>query len=69
MIHIKRFDGNKIKIYEKSYKNVLVFDIGYVTIKDSKYLKIYSVNPLYFIFSKVNGYLTLVPTNESKERI
>ena len=45
---------------------------------DSKYVKIYSVNPLYFIFNKVNGYfekingnkyLMLVPTNESKEKI
>ena len=47
-----------------------------MTIKDSKYMKINSVNPLYLIFSKVNGYfeeinknkyLTLVPTNENKE--
>ena len=47
-------------------------------IKDSKYVKIYTVNPLYLIFNKVNGYfekingnkyLTLVPTNESKEKI
>ena len=46
-----------------------------MTIKDSKYKKIYSVNPLYLIFSKVNEYLeeinknkylTLVPINESK---
>ena len=46
-------------------------------IKDSKYVKINSVNPLYLIFNKVNGYfeeingnkyLTLVPTNESKEK-
>ena len=49
-----------------------------MTIKDLKYVKINSVNPLYPIFSKVNGdseeinknkYLTLVPTNESKEKI
>ena len=49
-----------------------------MTIKYSKYAKIYSVNSLYIIFSKVNGYfeevngskyLTLVPTNESKEII
>ena len=49
-----------------------------MTIKDSKYLKINSVNPLYLTFSKVNGYfeeinrnkyLMLVPTNESKEII
>ena len=39
-----------------------------MTIKDSKYIKIDSVNPLNFIFSKINGnrYLTRVPTNESK---
>ena len=49
-----------------------------MTIKDLNYLKINSVNPLYLIFSKVNGYfeetkgnkyLRLVPTNESKEKI
>ena len=49
-----------------------------MTIKDSKYVKINSVNPLYLIFGKVNGYfeeingnkfLTLVPTNESKEKL
>ena len=46
--------------------------------KDLKYIKINSVNPLCYIFSKVNGYfeeinknkyLTLVPTNEIKEII
>ena len=70
------FDPNKIKTDEKWYKNILIYYIGYLTIKDSKYLKINSVNPLYLIFNKVNGYfeeinkdkyLMLVPTNESKE--
>ena len=49
-----------------------------MTIKDSKYVKMYSVNPLYLILNKVNRYfeeingneyLTLVPTNKSKEKI
>ena len=49
-----------------------------MTIKDSKYVKTYSVNPLYFIFNKVHGYfeetnenkyLMLVPTNERKGEI
>ena len=49
-----------------------------MTIKDSEYIKIDSVNTLYLIIAKVNGYfeeinkgkcLTLVPTNESKEKI
>ena len=47
-----------------------------MTIKE--YVEIYSVNRLYLIFRNVNGYfeeinkskyLTLVPTNESKEKI
>ena len=49
-----------------------------MVIKDSKYLKTNSINPLNLIFNKVNEYfgeinkskyLTLVPTNESKEKI
>ena len=77
-INIKNFDPNNIKIYEKSYKNILIYYTGYAMVKNSKYVKIYGLNPLYIIFSKVNEYfdeinenkyLTLVPTNESKERI
>ena len=77
-VNIENFDPNNIKIDEKSYKNILFDYIGYVTIKDSKYVKIYSVNPLHLIFRFVNGYfeefygnkyLTPVPTNESKEHI
>ena len=74
----KVFDPDKIKIDEKSYKNILIYYIGYVTIKDSKYLKINSVSPSYLIINKLNGYfeeanknkyLTLVTINESKEII
>ena len=70
------FDPNNIKKDEKSYKDIWIYYIGYVTIKE--YVKIYSVNPLYLIFRYVNGYfeeinsnkyLMLVPTNESKEKI
>ena len=77
IINIKSFDPNNIKIDERSYKNILIYYIGYVTIKESKYVKFNSVNPLYLIFSKVNGYfeaiskskyLALVPTNETKQK-
>ena len=77
IINIENFGPNNIKIDEKLYKNILIYYVGYVTIKDLKYVKIYSVNPLYLIFGKVKGYfeeingnkyLTLVPTNESKEK-
>ena len=78
IINTKKFDSNNIEIDEKSYENILIYFIGYVTIKDYKYLKINSVNPLYLILSKVNGYfeeinkneyLILLSTNESKEKI
>ena len=76
IISIENFDINRIKIDEKSYKNIIIYYIGYVTIKE--YVKVHSVNPLYLIFRHVNGYfeaingnkcLTLVPTNETKEKI
>ena len=56
VINIKNFDPNKTKIDEKSYKNILIYYIGYVTIKALKHVKINSLNPLYLIFNKVNGY-------------
>ena len=78
IINIKTFKPNEIKLNEKSYKNILIYYIGYVTIKDSKCIKINSISPLYLIINKVNGYfeeinknkyLTLVSTNGSKEKI
>ena len=78
IINIKNFDPNNIKLDEKSYKNILIYYIGYVTIKDSKYVKINNVNLSCLIINKVNRYfeaingnkyLTLVFANESKEKI
>ena len=78
IVNIKKFDPNNIKIDERSYKDVLIYYIGYVTIKDPKYVKMNKVSPLYLIFKKVNGYfeeingnkyLALVTTIESKEKI
>ena len=53
IINIKDFDPDNIRIDEKSYKNIFIYYIGYVTIK--KYLKIYNVNLLHLIFGKMNG--------------
>ena len=78
IIKIKYFGPDKIKIDEKSYGNILIYHIGYVTIINSKYVKSNSVNPLYITFKKMNGYfekinrnkyLTLDSTNESNEKI
>ena len=78
IINIKSFDSNNIKIDKNSYKNIFISYIGYVTFKDYEYVKIDSVNSFYLIFNNVNEYfeeingnkyLTLVPTNESKEKL
>ena len=59
MYNIKNFDPDKIKVDEKSYKNILIYYIGYVPIENLKYVKINSVNPLYLIFSRVSGYFQM----------
>ena len=63
IINIKDFDPNNIKIDEKPYKNVLIYYIAYVTIKDSKYVKINSVNTLYLMFNRINGYFKEINGN------
>ena len=77
-INMKIFDSSNIKIDGNQDKNFLMYYIRYVMIKDSKYVKINIVKHLYLIFNEANEYfeeingnkyLTLVPTNESKEKI
>ena len=46
IIKMKNSDPNNIKIDEKLYKNILIYYIRSMTIKDSKYVKINSVYPL-----------------------
>ena len=55
MINIKKFASNLLKIDKKSYKNIDVYHIGYITMKNSDYVKIYSVNPLYLTIGEVVG--------------
>ena len=77
-IIIKEFDPNNIELNEKSYKNIFIYYITHVTIKDSNYVKINNITPLCLAFNKLNGYfeetngnryLTLFPTNGSNNRI
>ena len=64
MINIKDFDSNLLKIDKKSYKNIDIYYIGYITMKDSDYVKINSVNPLYLIIEKVDGYIEVKNGNK-----
>ena len=69
IVDIRNFGLSNIKIDEKSYKNILLYYTGYVTIKDLKYVKINSINSLYLLITEINEcfeeinqnkYLTLV---------
>ena len=54
-MNIKIFDSNKIKVDEKSYKYILIYHIGYVTVKDLfSYAKLIL---FYLIMDKINSYI------------
>ena len=76
MINITNFDPKLLKIDKKSYKNIDIYYIGHVTIKNSNYVKLKSVNLLYLIINEVDGhfeeknrnkYLVLDSTYKNKE--
>ena len=54
LINIKDFDPKLLKLDRKSYKNIDIYYIGYITKKD-KY-KINSVNPFYLLVHKIDGF-------------
>ena len=58
MIDIKTFESDLLKIDKKSYKEIDIYNIGYITIKkidDNE--NIHSVNPLYLTISHASGYI------------
>ena len=70
MINSKDFDSILQKIDKKSYKNIGIYNIGYITTKkinDSE--NIHSANTLYLMISKVigNKYLIFDSIDENKE--
>ena len=77
MIDIKKFGSGLLKIDKKSYKDIGIYNIGYITIKKiDDYENIYSVNPLYLTITHgswyieekgVNKYLIFDSTDENKE--
>ena len=79
MINIKDFDPSLIKIDNKSYKNLGIYYIRYITINSIwDYENINSVNPLYLIIGEVDGYiaenngnkyLTFASTDKNKKAL
>ena len=76
-INLENFKSKLLKIDKKSYKDIGIYSIGYITIKKIDDCKnIYSVNPLYlrinhasgYIEEKgINKYLVFDSTDENKE--
>ena len=65
IIDIKTFDSNNLKLDKKTYKDLDIYNIGYVTIKKIGYgYDINSVNPLYLRIDNANGYIEEI--NEDK---
>ena len=58
IIDLKDFDARLLKIDKKSYKNIGIYNIGYITIKKiDNYECTYSVNPLYLQVNHANRYI------------
>ena len=58
IIDIEHFDAKLLQIDQKSYKDINIFNIGYVTKKKiGNCMNINSVNPLYLGITHANGYI------------
>ena len=57
MINLKDFESSLLKIDKKSYKNIGIYSIGYITIRKIGHCEnINSVNPFYLLLDHASGY-------------
>ena len=65
IIDLENFDTELLKIDKKSYKDIDIFNIGYVTKKkNGDCMNINGVNPLYLGITHVNGYIEEKDSNK-----
>ena len=58
IIDLENFDAKLLRIDKKSYKDIGIYNIGYVTKKKiGNCMNINSVNPLYLGITRANGYI------------
>ena len=58
IIDLKTFDSNNLKLDKKTYKDLDIYNIGYVTIKKiGDCYDVNSVNPLYLRINNASGYI------------
>ena len=65
IIDLENFDAGLLKIDKKSYKDIGIYNIGYITKKKiDDCMNINSVNPLYLGITRVNGYIEEKDSNK-----
>ena len=76
---IKTFDSNMLKVDKKKYKNLDIFNIGYVTVKNIGFSSGHSINSVNLLYLRIdnasgcieekesNKCLTFYSTDENKE--
>ena len=65
IINLKNFESKLLEIDKNSYKNIGLYNVGYITIKKIDDCEnIYSVNPLYLLINHASGYIK--EENENK---
>ena len=58
IINLENFKSNLLKIDKKSYKDIGIYNIGYIAIKKiDDYENIYSINSLYLLVNHASGYI------------
>ena len=59
IIDLKNFDATLLKTDKKSFKDIGIYNIGYITVKkkNEDCENDYSVNPLYLIINHASGYI------------
>ena len=62
---LENFDSSLLKLDKKSYKDIGIYNIGYITIKKiGDYKNIYSVNPLYLGITHASRYIEEINKNK-----
>ena len=65
IIDLENFKSNLLKIDKESYKNIGIYNIGYITIKKTGDCKnINSFNPLHLRITHASGYIERSPSEE-----
>ena len=65
IIDLKNFNAMLLKVDKKSCKNIVIYNIGYITNKKIDDCEnIYSVNPLYLRVDHASGYIAEIGVNK-----